>query len=161
VGDDETELMRLNILAYIAGFVAKKISLKTSCLTCKQIIINNQNRYDKALKLFDLKQRGPLIEPSRSLIIMIAKIEEIVYNFQIQVKAQSIFNSDKLKLFVYQEILKNNDCIFTDHSEHHLVKSVTNIFLDTINRNFARVKNENKSYFLRQKLSRLLNFMGV
>lgn len=67
-----------NILAYIGGYIIRKLSKKIDCSFCFEAMLSNESVKHRFLSLVALKDRGGLIYPSED-VLKILNISERVF----------------------------------------------------------------------------------
>lgn len=82
----ENNVLRDNILFYIAGFIAKKISVTCQCMSCNNALFSNNYEHDYAKMasytlLTRFKNRGGLILPSSDVFKVVLETERQLFPF--------------------------------------------------------------------------------
>lgn len=86
---------------YIAGFVIKKILKSITCSMCQASLITNNSNYNRST-LISIKNRGSLIFPSRSVVLVCQETERLIRSYP-----PTYFNSNKNKLYLLVKIKQN------------------------------------------------------
>ena len=60
-----------NVLFYMAGWASRTVSSSIKCLECKESLFNTEMNNDLNTQLFNIKQKGGLLTPSRSVVKVI------------------------------------------------------------------------------------------
>lgn len=81
---------------YIAGFVVKKISKLIQCSTCLASLTTNSTN---SSILISIKNRGGLIFPSKSVVLVCQEVERIIRSHP-----PTYFNNDKNKLYLLTKV---------------------------------------------------------
>lgn len=145
-----------NVVTYIAGFVARKLSRNIKCITCASMLFGDI----KAKSLISLKSRGGLVYLSKDIEENCRKTEQILkFNFK---KA----NFEKYYLYVFSFLIDNyedsnksfeTDC--NDHDASHkylLIKSVIKTYIDIRYKYFGKKCTEKLSF--RNYLNKIVIF---
>lgn len=170
MGTQAAEKFAKNVVGYISGFISKKLCQKNKCVVCKTLCVQmSPDDGDEFTELLKLKQRGGLFIPSKLIIDLCWNAELTIKQILRDDKRPNIFYIENLKEEVSERVLKKFDMeqyqFDFDHDSIHLnslVLEVIEYYVKIKMRSFAKNLNQEKEkFFLRQKLSRLLNFLHV
>lgn len=154
---------------YIAGFVIKKILKCINCSTCQASLINNFN--ENMNTLITIKNRGGLIFPSNSVVLVCQETERFIRNFP-----PTYFNNNKNKLYLLNKVKQNlykskrelfYNCpgqeSFLDNHESQIIKLIVFKYVDIrIFHEIRKVNDANiKSSRTRAKFTKMVLFYHI
>jgi hypothetical protein len=158
-----------HIVYYIAGFVAKKLSVKIKCIQCSTALFA-LNIKEKSLTCY--KSNGNLIYPSEDLYIICKKSESYFQKCvnlsggkSLKHKYNIIQNSSAiLKLLLNKSLFSNlKDHIYDteamDNHYIHLLKAIINQYLIVRFHYFSK-SSVDKGNSVRQLYTKLVHFKG-
>lgn len=184
IGDEEMTIdfipnisvLSENVVAYIAGFVVKKLKKDILCSTCSSFLEQEYSSVDDTyFKLLNQKNRGGLLRPSLDVVKICISTEKrlrhiLNLNNDKMPKEHNFFNvfvaetTAKIVEGKYR-FLNMNDHIF-DHSvmdnpEIKLIKNIISIYAKIRLFSFAKKQTEQiKGELIRKKLSKIILFSG-
>lgn len=167
---DLTEMTRY-IVAYIAGFVARKLNKALKCEECVSVLMSKEIL--QIHKLIDLKNKGGLVLPSKDLFTICLKTEQHTRNYVKQKGTQHFLKENDSKRLIIT-ILKSFQSTeifdglishsFNQHAtlNHRTllikaaIETYMNVRLHHLHKNDPAVKFHTK----RQKFNKLVLFEG-
>lgn len=168
--NDITEMSRY-IVAYIAGFVARKLNKTLKCEECVSVLMSNEIL--QIHKLIDLKNNGGRVLPLKDLFTVCLKTEQYTRNYVKQKGTQHFLNENDSKSLIVS-ILKSfqsteifNILISHSFNQHPTlnhrnllikatIETYINVRLHHLHKNDPSVKSHTK----RQKYNKLILFEG-
>jgi hypothetical protein len=149
-----------NICGYIAGFVAKKLIEKYNCIECTNICTSSSDK-NMFLKLTSLKNRGPLINPSDFIIKTCWLIE-----LKLRSLENELYKSDNLRDIVKKSVLSSIDIGSHNFNHDHchinsLLEDCIGFYIKIKQKSIAKKLSNKKTFFTRQKFTRLMNFWHI
>ena len=182
---DEEQLMSVykeNILAYIGGYIVKKLISSIKCSKCVDALIETNNRKVYYLNLINIKDNGGLVVPSRDVVKILKKCEAFFVAYvsggtdhpKISTKANVkgiLANKIQRELFsqnIFQSMLDHDfdNCFITEdlHSTQ-LTKKVIDYYLRIrffrYGQRYSSVKLKKDKYGLRQQANKMVLFQGL
>lgn len=170
---------KMQCVAYISGYVLHMMTRFIKCDTCrKACLAQYSQRHPTALQLFDYKQRGPLVTPSKDVTMICSETENVI-TFLITKKTPiALMNDPSINERVVTMVMRRLQHIkmfevLKDHQlesasavsmfDDHLLKLMRTIILCYTKIKLfhcIRLINDNNSQRVRQKLSRISIFMN-
>lgn len=170
--------MQENSVAYVAGFVVKKLKKLIKCTECVDACLAEYaGAHPTASRLCFMKQRGGLIVPSKDVVDICVEAERQL-SIQLQEKnVTEILRDKQLQLRITHRVMRNlnMNLLFPSLREHGQLQYRTSFSIDDdhmqllirkIIYEYVKIKkfhtcrnfNQGKKTHLRQKLSRLIIF---
>lgn len=165
---------KLQCVGYISGFVLRMLCKLLHCdICCKACLAANRQENQNALELFDLKQRGPLLMPSKELtricvttenaISLMLNNHDILHLLKDKNINDRIVNLVMRKLPVSSMFLNLKEHQIENMSASCLSKDHIFVLFSTIIHCYSKIKffhclrviNTDKKTGIRQKMSRL------
>lgn len=172
----DISLLSKNVVAYIAGFVIKKLKKNIFCATCQTSLEQNYMSVDDMyFKLLNQKNRGGLMRPSTDVIDICVLVEKRLrhifstHNNQVP-KEKKFFDVFVNKMF--SEVLENKkifsvidehifDHTFMENPKTKLIKSIIICYAKIRLYSFVKRQTETiKGELIRKKLSKIILFSG-
>lgn len=159
-----------NIVAYIAGFVVKKISKSIDCETCCEKLLS-PDCSAKQCTLIKLKDRGGLAVPSDGVVAILLVAEKTIRRCMDVTSAMRMCNKNVViytlkRQFGVTDVLSLGPHILEtqfgiDNHYFHLLKLLAEAYYVLRQRHVARLHNDRlKQNSVRQKLTKLILFKG-
>jgi hypothetical protein len=147
-----------NIVVYIAGWIGYKITKSMHCDQCEMMLKSRDD--DKctpeALTLFNLKKRGHLFEPAKSLVDICYLCEKLI-SITLKNESKCLFKKrNNFSSEIEAKILTTVKDADLFHGMFHNDALHMQNLLKLIIQQYIRLKKF--TFFIRQKLTRLMNF---
>lgn len=166
-----------NVVAYIAGFVVKKMKKITFCPKCISLLQQDgSSKDDTHFKLLNQKNRGGLLRPSVDLISICIFVERkvryvISLNDNKMPKEKIFFETfvtnltrqamEEKKYFVYDDGDHIFEHTFLENPYSKIVKNVISIYAKLRFYSLAKKQTEDiKGELIRKKFTKLILFSG-
>ena len=114
------------IVAYICGFLIRKLEKKISCLTCFNFLTHQESESmanQSALQLIASKQRGGLKVPSMTVVKLVTTCEKMFRVYVSGKEGDQFKNHKNISLFLMSQISRMNHDVNFDLGDHDLVTS--------------------------------------
>jgi hypothetical protein len=178
--DKSMSIYKENILAYIAGFVVRKVLKFISCKVCAEALLEKDNNNIYYLNLINVKNNGGLIVPSADVVKIVKKCESF-FNAYITGGNGLISSARNIKgilankirrelfsLGIFSHLLDHDfqNCDITEdlHSTR-LTKLIIDYFLKIrlyrYGQQYTSEKLKKKKHGLRQQANKLILFQGL
>lgn len=167
VGFDEHvhDVLLGNSLAYIAGYIVRKLGTQLSCQTCLDSLFSSgSTRHEQLLTLLRLKDNGGLVYPADGVVDVILVATNY---FKSSVKPRLIECTKViLEKFGSSDIFNLNQHILdsaTGINNHYisLLRTITSAFFDLyMHHNAKRLTLQLQGQSVRQKYNKTTLFMG-
>ena len=169
-----------NILAYIGGFVVRRILKSLTCKVCAEALLEKGNKNIYYLSLINIKNNGELIVPSKDVMKIVKKCESF-FNAYVTGGIGMISSAKNIKdilgnkirreLFsmgIFEHLLDHEfeNCYITEdlHSTR-LTKQIIDYFLKIrfyrYGQSYSSEKLKIKKHGLRQQSKKMLLFQGL
>ena len=110
-------------VGYISGFVVKMLQKIVKCDTCLYACLDEFGEKDKfGLELFDLKQRAPLVKPSRDVIKICTTTEVTITLMLNTTNIHNMLKDDLVKSRIIVCVIRKLACcsLFTMLNSHQI-----------------------------------------
>jgi len=162
----------LDVLTYIAGWVARKLINKMTCDECKCALVvqpNDITTFAEQSILLELKNKGGLLFPSKDLVSVLRSTEKAI-RFHIPTLTSTSCHSHALQIetTTMQEVPRNLffklqdhfSCTFHDGNSHYtsLIRAICRTFLTLRLHHISKTTNATDMLSIRQKLNKTILF---
>ena len=171
-----------NIIAYIGGFVVRKLSKSLHCPTCVDALLGQENQHAYYLNLINMKDNGGLVTPSEDVFRILKKCETFFIAYISGQPDDLCIPStphvkDMLSLKIRRELhgLRLFDCL-SDHDLENifevqdlhstqLIKKVIDYYLQIrffrYGQHYTSVMIKKCKHGMRQQANKMLIFKGL
>jgi hypothetical protein len=120
-----------NILAYVAGWVVKKVMRSITCDICRVSLISQEipRSFDRSYHLLKLKNNGGLVIPSRGVIVIIENAEKAIRQLSMNPMRNCKFQN--ILIFV-KKMIRNEDLLGLDQHATESQHEIDNHFFDLL-----------------------------
>lgn len=149
----------VNVLAYISGYVVRKVLPRLACSSCRLALITSVSELEPSDRhLLQLKNNGGLVIPSKDVIRIVKLTENVFRCTNISQGGFRIF-SKVLHEMLHLDIFKGTHFVETDHF-YSLVQSIVLCFIDIRGHHVAHSHNL-KIFSNRYRLTKQILFTSM